>query len=135
MAHRLRESIEELVRDDARFPADAYLLVFEGLEAALAPLSARRHVSPAELIRGVYEAAVDQYGYLAGAVLEDWNVGGGAEIGDMVFNLVDRHLLVASENDTRADFAAVGEVDGQLAQIWEARLASDPPRLVSVVRG
>ena len=131
MAQRLRESIERMAQEDGRFATDAYLLVFEGLEASLAHLATRRHVSPMELITGVFEAAIDQYGYLAGDVLAHWGVTEGADIGDMVFNLVDRHLLVASENDTRDEFAEIGPllhiVEGQ----FNARLRTDPARLSS----
>jgi uncharacterized repeat protein (TIGR04138 family) len=129
MAQRLRESIEELVQRDGRFPADAYLLVFEGLEAALASLAARRHVSPGELARGVYDAAVDQWGLLACDVLEEWNVTCGADIGDMVFNLVDRRLLVASEHDTRTEFAGIGDLRAELFEAFERSLDRDPPTL------
>ena len=134
MAQRLRESIEELARDDRRFPPDAYLLVFEGLETALAQLASRRHVSPRELVEGVLASAVTQWGSLASAVLDEWNVTDGGDIGDMVFNLVDRHLLVASENDTRADFAEVADVERLLDELWTARLDAHPPRLVPVLR-
>jgi len=129
MAQRLRESIDELVSKDGRYPADAYMLVFEGLEAALASLAARRHVSPVELITGVYDAAVDQWGYMARAVLEEWNVSSGADIGDMVFNLVDRRLLVASEQDTRAEFAQIGSLRGVLDEAFQRLLEREPPRV------
>jgi uncharacterized repeat protein (TIGR04138 family) len=131
MAQRLRESIELLVREDGRYSTDAYLLVFEGLESALAHLEARRHVSPAELVTGVFEAAIDQYGFLAGAVLEHWGITEGASVGDLVFNLVDRHLLVAREHDTRTEFAEIGPLRASLEGRFNARLRLEPPRLIA----
>ena len=130
MAQRLRESIEELARDDRRFPPDAYLLVFEGLETALAQLASRRHVPPRELVEGVLASAVTQWGSLASAVLDEWNVTDGGDIGDMVFSLVERGLLVASESDTRDEFVAACELSGTLRTIILADLDRHPPRIV-----
>ena len=131
MAQRLRNSIEELARDDRRFPPEAYMLVFDGLEAALAKLDTRRHVSPDELVEGVLDRAVDRWGMLARAVLDDWNVHTGADIGDMVFNLVDRRLLVASESDTRAEFAVAGPLTDDVEETFLAHLERHPPRVTT----
>ena len=83
MSERLERSIEELARQDRRYPPQAYMLVFEGLEVALAKLPARRHVTPHELVDGVREAALQQWGLLARTVLESWNVRSTGEIGDV----------------------------------------------------
>lgn len=132
MTQRLRESIEELARADRRWPADAYVLVFEGLEVALGRLASRRHVSPQELVEGIRAAALEQFGLLAPEVLEAWNVHSGADFGDMVFNLVERGLLVASENDTRTEFARTPPLFTKLSEEFETELSRRPPRLVAL---
>lgn len=133
MQDRLQEQIDEIAARDRRYPAEAYVLVFEGLECALARMTARRHVTPAELVEGVREAALSNWGLLARAVLESWNIQDTGAIGDLVFNLIRRGLLEAGEDDTPAQFQGVFSFDDGFDLAFEKSLEADPPRLV--VRG
>lgn len=129
MSERLEKSIEELARADRRYPPAAYMLVFEGLESALAKLPARRHVTPRELVDGVRQAALDQWGFMARTVLESWNITNTGEIGDLVFNLIEKRLLVAGAEDNRAQFEdAFDFVDG-FDRAFLDGLERDPPTL------
>jgi uncharacterized repeat protein (TIGR04138 family) len=129
MSERLERSIEELARQDQRYPPAAYMLVFEGLECALARLPARRHVTPRELIEGVREAALKQWGLLARTVLESWNVRGTGQIGDLVFNLIERKLLVAGAEDNRAQFEDAFDFHDGFDRAFAEELERDPPHL------
>lgn len=129
MSQRLRESIEGLAREDRKFPPDAYFLVFEGLEQALARLPTRRHVAPAELLAGIHAAAAVQWGGLADLVLGSWNVHSTHDLAELVFRLVERNLLVASDSDTRAEFLAAGDLRSGLREAFERELEAEPPRL------
>jgi uncharacterized repeat protein (TIGR04138 family) len=129
MSERLEKSIEELARSDRRFPPGAYLLVFEGLECALARLPARRHVTPRELVEGVREAALKQWGLLARVVLESWNVRSTGDIGDLVFNLIEKRLLVAGADDDRAKFQDGFDFHAGFDQAFFEELERDPPTL------
>ena len=55
------------------------------------------------------DLALDKFGVLARMVLEHWGVKHSANIGDVVFALVDCGLLQALPTDSRDDF--VGAVD------------------------
>jgi uncharacterized repeat protein (TIGR04138 family) len=129
MSERLERSIEELVRQDRRFPPAAYMLVFEGLESALAKLPARRHVTPRELADGVRECALREWGLLARTVLESWNVRSTADIGDVVFNLIERKLLVAGAEDNRTQFEDVFDFQEAFDRAFLDGLERDPPRV------
>jgi uncharacterized repeat protein (TIGR04138 family) len=129
MSEKLERSIEELARDDRRYPPGAYLLVFEGLETALARLPHRRHVAPRELLEGIRDAALDQWGLLARAVLESWNIKSTGELGDVVFNLIGRGLLVAGEEDNRSHFDSVFDFREAFDEEFLERLGRQPPRL------
>ena len=131
MSEKLERSIEDLAREDRRFPPPAYLLVFEGLETALARLPHRRHVAPRELLEGIRDAALDQWGFLARTVLESWNVRRTADLGDLVFNLIRRGLLVAGDEDNRNQFDDVFDFEEAFDDEFLARLASEPPRVVA----
>jgi uncharacterized repeat protein (TIGR04138 family) len=132
MSEKLERSIEELARSDRRFPPAAYMLVFEGLEVALARLAHRRHVAPAELVDGIRVAAIEQWGLLARNVLESWNVRTTADLGDLVFNLIARGLLVAGDDDHRAQFENAFDFHEGFDDTFLTDLERLPPR-VSVV--
>ena len=131
MQDRLQEQIDEIAQRDRRYPADAYVLVFEGLECALARISARRHVTPDELVLGVREAALNQWGLLARAVLESWSICETGAVGDLVFNLIKHGLLEAGEDDTPEQFVGVFSYDDGFHDGFESLLADDPPRLAA----
>lgn len=131
MSEKLERSIEELAREDRRYPPGAYLLVFEGLELALSRLPARRHVAPRELVEGIRDAAVDQWGLLARTVLESWNVRTTSDVGDLVFNLIARGLLVAGDEDQRGQFDDLFEFREGFDESFLNALERHPPRLVA----
>ena len=95
-----------LVREP-RFKEPAYLFVLAALEFCQARLPERRHLSGRELCLGCRDLAIERYGVLARMVLEHWGVTRTADIGDIVFTLVDLGLLLTQQQDTRADFAGV----------------------------
>jgi uncharacterized repeat protein (TIGR04138 family) len=131
MSEKLEQSIEELARTDRRFPPSAYMLVFEGLELALRKMSRRRHVAPRELLDGIRESATDQWGLLARTVLASWNIRTTADLGDLVFNLIERGLLVAGDEDHRAQFVGVFDFEEAFDERFLDELAKKPPRVVA----
>lgn len=130
MSEKLERSIEELARQERRFPPGAYLLVFEGLEVALGRLPHRRHVAPRELLEGIRDAALDQWGWLARTVLESWNVRSTSDLGDLVFSLIRRGLLVAGDEDHRGQFDEVFDFREAFDAGFDDRMSRQPPRLL-----
>lgn len=131
MSEKLERSIEELAKEDRRFPPGAYMLVFEGLEVALARLPHRRHVAPRELLEGIRDSALDQWGWLARTVLEDWGVTTTSDLGDLVFGLIRRGLLVAGDQDDRTQFDDVFDFREAFDDAFGERLERQPPRLLA----
>jgi uncharacterized repeat protein (TIGR04138 family) len=56
---------------------------------------------------GCRDLALDRVGGLAGMVLEHWGVRTSADIGDIVFTMVDLGLLLTQPGDSRDEFAGV----------------------------
>ena len=131
MSERLERSIEELARQDKRYPPAAYMMVFEGLECALSKLPARRHVTPRELVEGVRDVALRDWGLLARTVLESWNIRNTGEIGDLVFNLIEKKLLVAGAEDNRAQFEDAFDLQEGLDREFITDLEKNPPTLAA----
>lgn len=103
------EQALELIRaKDARFENEAYAFVREALEHTQKTIGkgARvRHVTGQELLQGIRDFALSQFGPMAMTVLEEWGIRSCQDFGDIVFNMVDIGLLAKTEKDSRADFA------------------------------
>lgn len=103
-----RDGIMDRIRlREPRFHEHAYLFVLASLEHCQAQLRERRHISGRELVEACRSLALERYGVLARLVLEHWGVRSTADIGDIVFTLVDAQLLLSQPSDTRDDFAEV----------------------------
>ena len=107
-----RDGIMDRIRlREPRFHERAYLFVLSALEFCQARLTERRHIAGRELAAACRDLAIDQYGVMARLVLEQWGVRSTADIGDIVFALVDLGLLISQPTDTRDEFAGVFDFD------------------------
>jgi uncharacterized repeat protein (TIGR04138 family) len=107
-----RDGIMDQIRlRDRRFHEHAYLFVLSALEFCQARLPERRHITGRELALSCRDLALDRYGVTARLVLEFWGVRNTSDIGDIVFTLVELHLLISQPGDSRTDFADVYDFD------------------------
>ncbi|HJU69636.1 MAG TPA: Minf_1886 family protein [Gemmatimonadaceae bacterium] len=112
-----REGIVERIRArDPRFHERAYLFVLAALEFSQLRLPERRHISGRELVEACRDLALERYGVMAPVVLEHWAVRTTADLGDIVFTLVDLGLLISQPTDTRDDFVDVFQFDEAFEQ-------------------
>jgi uncharacterized repeat protein (TIGR04138 family) len=103
------EAVAAIVRHDGRYAADAYQFVREALDHTVRKLKKPRtgpgrHVSGEELLDGAREYALRQFGPLAKTVLEHWGIRQCEDIGNIVFNMVQREILGRSEEDSIESF-------------------------------
>jgi len=104
------EVIDLLVKNDRRFDRGAYFFVRKALDYTVKELKPKleergnNHVSGLELLEGIREYALDQYGPMALTVLQAWNIQQCSDFGDIVFNLVEYGVLGKTEKDRREDF-------------------------------
>ena len=87
-----------------RFDERAFLFVLAALEYEQGRLPERRHISGEELSRACRDYALEQYGLLARTVLEHWGIRRTADIGAIVYALIDAGLLVRRDDDREEDF-------------------------------
>ena len=107
-----REGIMDRIRiREPRYDEQAYLFVLSALEMCQAQLAMRRHISGTELAHACRNLALDRYGLMARVVLEHWGISATADIGDIVFTLVDLGFLLSQAQDTRDEFAGVFDFD------------------------
>ncbi len=102
------EALAQIQAKDPRYHRDAYLFVREALDhtqKAITKDTRRvRHVTGQELLAGIREFALAQFGPMTRTVLEEWGVRRCEDFGEIVFNMVEVGWLAKTERDSRADF-------------------------------
>lgn len=102
------EGLETILAKDSRYTRDAYLFVRDALDfTQKAALRERRegfHVTGQELLAGVREYALAQFGPMAITVLEEWGITRCEDFGEIVFNVVEAGLFSKTDTDSREDF-------------------------------
>lgn len=96
---------------EPRFHERAYLFVLQALEFSQARLPERRHIAGRELAEACRDLALERFGVTARLVLDHWGVRSTADIGDVVFTLVDMGLLLSQPTDSRDDFNEIFDFD------------------------
>ena len=104
------EALRKILEHDTRYAPEAYLFLREALDFTMKLLKKpdkgpSRHVSGAELLDGIRQFALQEYGPLALRVLQHWGVKRCEDFGEIVFNLVESGALGKTEEDHREDFA------------------------------
>lgn len=100
----LIDILEEISKQDSRYEVEAYNFVLLGFNYTMSKMDDQRHIGGKELLQGLRNYALEQYGPMARTVLEHWGITRAQDFGDIVFNLVDHGLLGKSETDSREDF-------------------------------
>ncbi|HEU5175073.1 MAG TPA: Minf_1886 family protein [Gemmatimonadaceae bacterium] len=103
-----RDGVMDRIRlRERRFHEQAYLFVLAALEFQQSRLAERRHISGRELAAACRDLAIERYGVMARVMLEHWGITSTADIGDVVFALVESDLLLSQPGDRREDFIGV----------------------------
>lgn len=107
-----RDGVMERIRvREPRFDEGAYLFVLASLEFCQRRLDERRHITGRELAIACRDLALDRFGVMARLVLEHWGLRSTADLGDVVFTLVDLGLLMSQPTDSRDEFVDVFDFD------------------------
>jgi len=103
------EKVEMILAKDSRYARDAYAFVRESLDFTQKTIGKEnrgqvRHITGQELLDGIRQFALTQFGPMAVTVLEEWGVNNSRDFGEIVFNMVEIELLAKTEKDNRDDF-------------------------------
>lgn len=106
---KFEEVLEKILVQDKRYDRDAYLFLREALDYTQKSVGKHRrdgvqHVSGGELLAGIRNAAIDQFGPMVPTVFSEWGIRSCEDFGEMVFLLVEYNVLAKTENDSREDF-------------------------------
>ncbi|MBI3985284.1 MAG: hypothetical protein HY343_00030 [Lentisphaerae bacterium] len=102
--------IREILKTDPRYAFEAYVFVREALEFTVKQLNKpaeteTRHVSGVELLEGIRQYALQEFGAMAQTVFHNWGVRRCEDFGAIVFNMVNRNILRKRAEDTLDDFS------------------------------
>lgn len=103
------EALEKILARDARYQREAYLFVREALDYSQKLIGKEnggkiRHVTGQELLEGIRQFALEQFGPMTITVLAEWGLRECPDFGEIVFNMIEGGLLAKTEKDSRADF-------------------------------
>jgi uncharacterized repeat protein (TIGR04138 family) len=109
--------IEEICEKDNRYKPDAYEFTMQALHFTQKKFNRQTHVSGRELLEGIREFAIEQYGPMTKKVLLHWGVNKTQDFGNIVFNMVDKKILSKTEADSIEDFRDIYDFDAVFSNI------------------
>jgi uncharacterized repeat protein (TIGR04138 family) len=103
------EALAIICGKDVRFAREGYLFVRDALNHTQKEISKKnrnevRHVTGQELLAGIRDYALAQYGPMATMLFQEWGIKDCRDFGVMVFNMVDAGWLAKTETDSITDF-------------------------------
>ena len=104
-----QETVFEICKKDTRYNPDAYFFLVEALDVTVKDIRKNqpdhgRHVTGKELLNGIKDYALDEFGPMAFTLFAEWGIYTTQDFGEIVFNLVEAGRLGKTESDSREDF-------------------------------
>jgi uncharacterized repeat protein (TIGR04138 family) len=126
-----QEALAGILDRDPRYAEDAYHFVREALDFTIKllekPLEGPgRHVSGQELLEGIRQYALREFGPMALRVLNYWGVRSSEDFGEIVFNMVGAGILGKTEEDRKEDFAGGLDFESAFAKPFRPTRAPRP---------
>lgn len=127
--------LAEVAKRDPRYAYEAYEFMFQALGHTQKMLGrepsqgaregTEHHVGGRDLLAGIRELALEQFGLMARTVFHRWGIDRTDDFGEIVFNLVEAGLMSKTDQDTRADFRGVYDLDEALVKQYQIRLEAE----------
>ncbi|NBR96670.1 MAG: hypothetical protein EBT48_03575 [Verrucomicrobia bacterium] len=104
--------VKKILQTEKRFAPAAYDFVRRSLDQSLRKFGKNEqpkpsHVRGHQLLEGFRILALQEFGPLAKTVLNEWGIENCAQVGDIVFQLVQHGVLGKSETDRPEDFQEI----------------------------
>ncbi|HAF03405.1 MAG TPA: hypothetical protein DCO65_02800 [Spartobacteria bacterium] len=106
------EALDSIVASDPRYQREAYVFLRDALDFTTKQQkkikgAAVRHVAGPELLDGVRQYALKEFGPMVITVFDSWGIHSCEDIGHMVFNLIGAGIFGKTEEDSMEDFKSV----------------------------
>lgn len=107
MAYSFEDAVEQILQKNEDYPADAYFFIRAALDATVEKCrkpAENPHLSAEELYFGFCAYALEEYGPLALAVMEQWNIVTSTDVGNLVYNLIEVGVFGKQDGDRQDQF-------------------------------
>jgi len=94
----------KVLTKDKRYDPESYSFVMSALTHTSKKLKRKGHVSGQELLDGIKDYALEQFGPMARIVFEHWGIKTTNDFGEIVFNMINAGILGKKEQDSKLDF-------------------------------
>ena len=131
MSVKFETILENILEKDSRYKEDAYAFVMDALSYSQKKLKEQRHISGEELLKGIKELLIREFGPLTMAVLKHWGINSTEDFGNIVFNLVENKVLSKTEDDDIDEFKDVFDFEDVFKRGYKKKLH----RRISRMRG
>jgi uncharacterized repeat protein (TIGR04138 family) len=106
------EALDSIIASDPRYQRDAYAFLRDALDFTTKQQKkikgvSIRHVTGPELLDGVRQYALKEFGPMVMTVFDNWGIHSCEDIGNMVFNLIGAGIFGKTEQDSIEDFKNV----------------------------
>ncbi len=118
-AIQFEQAVAAILQRDKRFDPHAYFFLKDALDFTLKRIAEgnggqARHVSGPELVTGLRDLALEQFGPMAATLMSEWGVRQCGDIGDMVFHLIEEQIFGKQESDRPEDFSGNFDLEESL---------------------
>ena len=129
---KIRQIVNDITLKDRRFKEDAYYflneaVIFSAEYFSKPDFGADRHLSGPELLDGIREFTLSEFGPMSMTVLKNWGIHTTLDIGHVIFNLIDAGVLSASPQDRLGDFDAVYDFHDAFIEPFEPENENPEP--------
>jgi uncharacterized repeat protein (TIGR04138 family) len=106
------EALDSIIAADPRYHRDAYVFLRDALDFTTKQQkkikgTPVRHVTGPELLDGVRQYALKEFGPMVMTVFDSWGIHSCEDFGHMVFNLIDAGIFGKTDRDSIEDFKNV----------------------------
>src|SRR5215469_7502980 len=106
------EALDSIVANDPRYQREGYIFLRDALDFTTkqqkkAKGLSVRHVTGPELLNGVRQYALKEFGPMVMTVFDSWGIRSCEDVGRMVFNLIGAGVFGKTEEDSIEDFTNV----------------------------
>jgi uncharacterized repeat protein (TIGR04138 family) len=130
------EALDSIVVTDPRYSRDAYVFLRDALDFTTKQQkkikgTTVRHVAGPELLEGVRQYALKEFGPMVVTVFSSWGINRCEDIGQMVFNLIGAGIFGKTDEDSMEDFKSVYEFEDAFVKPFtpDKVPAAPPPEL------
>lgn len=123
MPQSFEDVVEQIVAKHPEYAPDAYFFMRQALDASVQRYrkpDSDPNLSASELYLGFCATALEEYGPLAKAVMEHWNIQRSEDVGAIVYNLIEFGVFGKQAGDRREQFCHLRSLSALLDEPFTA---------------